>query len=336
MSEMTLVSAKDAALNLCQSLTALVSRVAGPFRSEHELIAATISGLVRFCAEFESQGLHCVRLLEPILGSIAHTRNFARGPIKIGSGTRPFSSACAGLLEVCKELMQKCEILQLNELCHAVQEVLPGQFPVEIGNVLEASLAQPIDLGTPFSNPKIVELFDPAAARLKWRHGAFLFGVKEIAEWMERIGIDFQILRTELELELAAYDSSGWSERGAAANALGVQAAEVQSDAYVRLLRVFTNGVSDDRFEKARQILADVRRSSNDKLAKIDALIPFPATASAPKLAEMLGVSKTAVLNTDWWRQNRKGEKENMVGRRRECHRERANRYEAPSRNDDD
>jgi hypothetical protein len=46
-------------------------------------------------------------------------------------------------------------------------------------------------------------------------------------------------------------------------------------------------------------------------------------------------VTKQAVLKTDWWIQNRKGEKETEVGRRREGHRKRASSYEASSQDDD-
>jgi hypothetical protein len=108
------------------------------------------------------------------------------------------------------------------------------------------------------------------------------------------------------------------------------------SNASLTLIRVFTNGIADDRIKKADRLLADDELTANEKLTKIDALIPFPATASAEQLGEMLGVTKQAVLKTDWWMQNRKGEKENEVGRRREGHRKRAKTYEAPGHDDED
>jgi hypothetical protein len=108
------------------------------------------------------------------------------------------------------------------------------------------------------------------------------------------------------------------------------------SNASLALLRVFTNGIVDDRIEKATRLLADDKLTANEKLTKIDALFPFPATASAEQLGEMLGVRKQAVLKTDWWIQNRKGEKESEVGRRREGHRKRAKSYEAPGQDDQD
>jgi hypothetical protein len=107
------------------------------------------------------------------------------------------------------------------------------------------------------------------------------------------------------------------------------------SNASLALMRVFTNGIADDRIEKATRLLADDKLTVNEKLTKIDALIPFPATASAEQLGEMLGVTKQAVLKTDWWMQNRKGEKENEVGRRREGYRKRAKSYEATGQDDE-
>lgn len=106
------------------------------------------------------------------------------------------------------------------------------------------------------------------------------------------------------------------------------------NDPTIALMRVFTNGIADDRIEKATRLLANDELTVNEKLSKIDALIPFPATASAEQLGGMLGVTKQAVLKTDWWIRNRKGEKESEVGRRREAHRKRAKSYESPSQDD--
>jgi hypothetical protein len=107
-------------------------------------------------------------------------------------------------------------------------------------------------------------------------------------------------------------------------------------DATLALLRVFTNGVADERFVKAARLLADSQLTANEKLTQIDDLIRFPATASAEQLGDMLRVSKQAVLKTEWWKQNRKGEKENEIGRRREGHRRRARGHEPPGAGDED
>ena len=104
----------------------------------------------------------------------------------------------------------------------------------------------------------------------------------------------------------------------------------------IALLSVFTNSISDDRIKQASRLLADDTLTANEKLTKIDALIRFPATASAEQLGEMLGVTKQAVLKTGWWIQNRKGEKDNEVGRRRAGHQKRAKEYEKLDTRDDD
>jgi hypothetical protein len=101
--------------------------------------------------------------------------------------------------------------------------------------------------------------------------------------------------------------------------------------ALIPLLRVFTNGIVDERIKRASQLLADEKLSANEKLTKIDALIPFPPTASAEQMGEMLGVTRQAVMKTDWWIQNRKGEKVNEIGRRRTQHQQRAHEYEEPT-----
>lgn len=111
----------------------------------------------------------------------------------------------------------------------------------------------------------------------------------------------------------------------------GSKEAELGAKASHALLRIYTNGIADERFETAVLLLSNSDLTANEKLIKIDALIPFPPTASAEQLAEMLGVTKQAVLKTEWWLQNRKGEKESEVGRRREGHRNRASNYETPS-----
>jgi hypothetical protein len=106
--------------------------------------------------------------------------------------------------------------------------------------------------------------------------------------------------------------------------------------ASLSLMRVFTDGVSDERFKNAAELLADSRLTTNEKLIKIDKLLRFPAKVSAEQLGEMLGVTKQAVLKTDWWVQNRKGEKEDEIGRRREAHRKRARSYEVRAEGDTD
>jgi hypothetical protein len=113
----------------------------------------------------------------------------------------------------------------------------------------------------------------------------------------------------------------------------------------VAILRVFTNGIADERIAKASQVLADDKLTANDKLTKIDSLIAFPPTASAEQLGRMLGVSKQAVMKTEWWRKNRRGESQEEIDKRFEEHekrrgtpidRRRVERKELSSDDDDD
>jgi hypothetical protein len=104
----------------------------------------------------------------------------------------------------------------------------------------------------------------------------------------------------------------------------------IEAQVNLRLLSVFTNGVADERMTRAFRLLADPSLTVNEKLTRIDALIRFPATASAEQLGVMLGVSKQAVLKSEWWVQNRKGEKASEIGRRRTGHERRAEEYRTP------
>lgn len=105
-------------------------------------------------------------------------------------------------------------------------------------------------------------------------------------------------------------------------------------DATVSLLSVFTNGLSDERILKASRLLSNENLTVNEKLTKIDALMPFPPTASAEQLGAMLGVSKQAVLKSEWWIDHRKGEKMNTIGRRQALHKERGAEFRRPARVD--
>jgi hypothetical protein len=106
---------------------------------------------------------------------------------------------------------------------------------------------------------------------------------------------------------------------------------------FLALLRVFTDGVSDERIQKATQFLTDAKLTVDEKLTKIDRMIQFPVTASANDLAQMLGgVSKTAVIHSLWWQSNRAGKKAEEIDRRRQKHQDRAEEYENPTPRDDD
>jgi len=102
-----------------------------------------------------------------------------------------------------------------------------------------------------------------------------------------------------------------------------------------QLLSVFTNGLTDEWLGRAESVLRDDNQTANEKLTKIDELMSLPPTVSAEKLGDLVGVSKQAVMKTDWWIQNRKGEKQSEVGRRHDKHQERANQYEPDRQNEE-
>jgi hypothetical protein len=113
------------------------------------------------------------------------------------------------------------------------------------------------------------------------------------------------------------------------------QNGETTADVTGRLLRLFTNGVVDTRLEKAASILQG-DCSVNEKLERINALIPFPPTASAEDLGRMLGVTKQAIHKTAWWTENRRRAKDEETDRRLEMHRSRAKQAEHGRPIDDD
>lgn len=110
-----------------------------------------------------------------------------------------------------------------------------------------------------------------------------------------------------------------------------VKPSDPESDS-LAVLRVYTNGAADERIEKITKLVANTSLTVEEKLSKMDALIPIPHTASAEQLGEMLTpkVSKQAVMKSDWWQTNRKGEKALEVGRRRAGHQARAQNFEPP------
>jgi hypothetical protein len=104
--------------------------------------------------------------------------------------------------------------------------------------------------------------------------------------------------------------------------------------ALAALLRVYTNGVADERLRQAAQVLEDDTLTAHEKLTKIDGLLRLPATASAEQLGAMLGITKQGVLRTEWWRENRRGRGDEEIERRRSRLRERGKKYERPCSED--
>lgn len=106
--------------------------------------------------------------------------------------------------------------------------------------------------------------------------------------------------------------------------------------ALAALLRVYTNGVADERLRQAAQILTDDTLTVHEKLTKIDGLIRFPPTASAEQLGVMLGVSKQAVMKTAWWCKNRRGMTDEEIERRQARLTDRGRKYERPRAEEED
>lgn len=98
----------------------------------------------------------------------------------------------------------------------------------------------------------------------------------------------------------------------------------------MRIMRLYTNRVSDERIRNIAVIVAS-KMTVNEKLTKIDALLPIPTNASAEELGKMFGVTGQAVFKTGWWTLNRKGERDSEIGRRKTKHKRRAEDYEPPT-----
>jgi len=146
-------------------------------------------------------------------------------------------------------------------------------------------------------------------------------------------------------LDLPDLEAALRVEPAAAVPSPNVPSENEERPAVLALLRVFTNGIVNERIQQAAQILADDALTANDKLTRIDELVRFPPTASAEQLGAMLGVTKQAVMKTVWWCKNRRGETQEEIDRRFDRHKERrgtpidrrrVNRKGAFSEDDDD
>lgn len=79
-----------------------------------------------------------------------------------------------------------------------------------------------------------------------------------------------------------------------------------------------------ERILRAERVLTDPKIHKKDKLSKLDEILKLPATASAQQLADMIGCSKTLVINSPWWQANRSGLADETVHKREISHRDRA------------
>ncbi|MGB7329543.1 MAG: hypothetical protein WBD31_32010 [Rubripirellula sp.] len=106
-----------------------------------------------------------------------------------------------------------------------------------------------------------------------------------------------------------------------------------ESKSMFRLFNLYSDNVAEERMRAAHNIL-NGDGSINDKLEKIDAIFPIPASASGEALGRVFDVTRQAIAKTDWWEQNRKGKAEERVETRRSSHNSRAKRRDI--RVDDD
>jgi hypothetical protein len=103
-----------------------------------------------------------------------------------------------------------------------------------------------------------------------------------------------------------------------------------------RILSVYTRKCSDQRLQEIVRILNNPNLTIDGKLWEIDKVLPIPATASSQVLADLLGVSKPAILKTDWWQKNRGRQKERDCAAREERLKEKGKLYDWPGGYDRD
>jgi hypothetical protein len=196
-----------------------------------------------------------------------------------------------------------------------------SELPPEIELPLVA-----VDLGTqPPISEHLARLSDGRYCRVLWNSLRGLYSWSPVSEQYAKQKAEAMRIYRDMEhwqhLFVPGISRADDSHARAEANR--------KDQSVLRLLNVFTGGLTDERFDKAIAVLENESLTLDQKLTKIDALIPFPPTASASKLGKLFGKSKAAVLKTQWWISNRKGERQSEVGRRRAKHRERAKQYES-------
>jgi hypothetical protein len=108
------------------------------------------------------------------------------------------------------------------------------------------------------------------------------------------------------------------------------------SNAISRLINVYTNGTLDTKFTEAAQHIVHESLTANEKLEKLNSLLPIPKSLSARQLGDLLGVTKQAILKTAWWTTNRKGDGDELFSRRQEIHKGRRLEYQDRSSSDFD
>jgi len=89
-------------------------------------------------------------------------------------------------------------------------------------------------------------------------------------------------------------------------------------------ISLYTGGISDDRLRQVAAIVSQQGLTVNERLQRINDVLPIPATASLQDVADLFGVKKQAVHQTDWWQNNRAGKDDSEKEQRRRRLAERA------------
>jgi hypothetical protein len=84
--------------------------------------------------------------------------------------------------------------------------------------------------------------------------------------------------RAAADAAAAVAEIGGAADPSAGAATAGPSDSLKEAASYAALLRVYTNGLSDDRIAAAAQVVANKRLSVNNKLYKLDKLLPIPPT----------------------------------------------------------
>jgi len=92
-----------------------------------------------------------------------------------------------------------------------------------------------------------------------------------------------------------------------------------------RFLKALAKNLSGKRAEDVKQAarLIAGKLPLNEKLQKIVELFPLTASFSSREWAKIFGVTHAAIQDTDWWKQNRSGEKDRRIAEREDRLRER-------------
>ncbi|WP_157732119.1 hypothetical protein [Thermogutta terrifontis] len=146
---------------------------------------------------------------------------------------------------------------------------------------------------------------------LDWQ--AWLKANGEIAVAQEFDGYAARILGIVTQLEADAGKKVG-SRPGNLAAVTGDATAEPDA---MRLMRIYAPDKGKECMRQLADIINDSTLNVDDKLRKLNAILPIPISASLRSLAQALGVSASAIRKTRWWKEHRTHQKEVEIEERR-------------------